>query len=221
MMTPSNRNRRDGRDQPRYSAHEVAGILKIPYPTVYKWTAELITPNRQAVPRLSFWDLVELFVLRQIRFKHRVPMKNVRQALKYVKEELGVERPLIDETFRTDGLGLYVDYLEARHFLNASLRGQLAFDAVSNRLDRIEWDPRGLAKLVFPWNPKLADDRPFSVSADCMSGRLVFAGTRISTKVICERYKAGDSVDALSFDYDLPAAKIELALAWEGRGQAA
>jgi len=43
-----------------------------------------------------------------IRRLHRIPLQQVRNALAFVSEQLGVERPLVDAHFETDGVYLFV-----------------------------------------------------------------------------------------------------------------
>ena len=43
----------------------------------------------------------------------------------------------------------------------------------------------------------------------------MIAGTGILTSILAERYKAGDSIDDLAYDYDCDRLKIEEAIRWE------
>ena len=63
----------------------------------------LIAPAQKAPLSLSFWNLVELYVLRSLRRTHDFPMPKVWAALRFTGEKLGARRPLIEETFYSDG----------------------------------------------------------------------------------------------------------------------
>jgi hypothetical protein len=51
---------------------------------------------------LSFMNLVEAHILVGIRRKHGIGLPQVRRALEYLRNQCGVERPLIDQRFQTD-----------------------------------------------------------------------------------------------------------------------
>jgi uncharacterized protein (DUF433 family) len=46
-------------------------------------------------------------------------------------------------------------------------------------------------------------------------GRPTLVGTGIPTGIVAERYKAGDSIQELAHDYDLPSSSIEEAIRCE------
>ena len=46
-------------------------------------------------------------------------------------------------------------------------------------------------------------------------GRLTIAGTGIVTDILKERYKAGDSIEDLAFDYDCDRLSLEEAIRCE------
>jgi hypothetical protein len=72
----------------------------------------LFKPALQSPTTLSFLNLVESFVLASIRRVHRVSMQRVRKALRFVADELEVDRPLVHARFRTDGVGLFVQHAD-------------------------------------------------------------------------------------------------------------
>ena len=52
---------------------------------------------------------MELCVLASMRRAHHVSMPRVRRALAYVAKNKGLERPLIEQDFLTDGVDLFVE----------------------------------------------------------------------------------------------------------------
>ncbi len=114
----------DRRDVPRYTPQEAAHHLSMPPATVRAWSVgyrygasgkearrfqPLITLATRSPLALSFWNLVELYVLASLRRRYEVPMPKVRSALRYTARELGAQRPLIEETFYTDGIDIFVE----------------------------------------------------------------------------------------------------------------
>src|SRR5271154_3550616 len=102
----------DRRDLARYTPQEAAHHISLPASTVRAWSVgqrgrqhdkvrffrPLIAPAQKAPLSLSFWNLVELYVLRSLRRSHDFPMPKVRAALRFTGEKLRARRPLIEET---------------------------------------------------------------------------------------------------------------------------
>jgi uncharacterized protein (DUF433 family) len=175
----------------------------------------LISPAVRSPIGLSFWNLVEVYVLATIRRKHEVSMPKVRRALEFVQKELGRKRPLIEQEFLTDGVSLFVEQYGS--LVNASQSGQEAMkNVLRDSLLRIERDDRGLALRIYPWlrepgtEPRLVEIDPFRAS-----GRLVIAATGIPTEAVAERFRAFESVEDLAADYGVGVEAIQAALRWE------
>ncbi len=214
------RRRKDRRDAPCYGAAEAAHYLALPASTVTAWSfgqvnmKPVIKPAQRRPPLLSFWNLVELYVLASIRRRHGVKMKRVRSALRYVRDELGIPRPFIEEGFLTDGVDLFVE--RYAKLINASQEGQAAMRGVlEGSLHRIDRDAEGVALRLYPWLNEPTEPKHLELCATRASGRLVVANTGVPTEMLAERFRAGESVEQLSGDYDLEAAQIEAALRWE------
>src|ERR1700732_3937019 len=107
---------------PAYTLAEAAHYLRMPEGTLRSWVAGRLYPAAGQLKRsrplirlddpdkqyLSFINLVEAHVLAAIRRRHGVKLPKVRTALDYVKRHFQIERPLVDQSFQTDGLGLFV-----------------------------------------------------------------------------------------------------------------
>ncbi len=221
----------DPRNLPNYTIGEVAPYLGVPESTVMAWSigrgyrtrtgddrrARALFPIAQRrPPTLSFWNLVELYVLASIRRKHRVPLQRVRTALHYVERELQVERPLIREQFYTDGVHLFVDRFS--RLVSASERGQTALrQLLEGCLQRIDRDPRGIATRLFPWAIEPTEARAVEIDPHRAFGRLVVKGTGIPTRNLAERFHAGESLEELSKDFQLGIDQVEAAMRFELR----
>lgn len=228
-------SRWDPRDQPSYSLKEAALYVALPASTVRAWTMgqlypttregrklapPLLNPARKAPPVLSFWNLVEIYVLASIRREHAISMPRVRKALSFVETRLHVHRPLISEQFFTDGVDLFVERYSK--LMSASTDGQLDVrDLLLGALKRIERDPKGLASRMFPWIDSTNEPRSVEIDPTRAFGRLVVAGTGIPTESIAERFRAGDSIGDLAADFRLKPQQIESALRWEQRAATA
>jgi len=223
----------DTRNLPAYSYKDAEKYLHIPRGTLRSWVKgrtyktkqgwqfsepliELPTADAKA---LSFINLVEAHVLRAIRVEHNVRLDQIRIALNFISSELGYSHPLVKGDFlRTDGKSLYVEHLG--RLLDASRGGQLAIrETLEVYLTRIEVDEQGFAARLFPFlHPEKAKDDPkiIVIDPDISFGRPILVGTRIPTKVLADRYEAGESIEALTNDYGCDRTLIQSAIEYEG-----
>lgn len=225
----------DLRLAPAYSVAEASHYLRMPEETLRSWvlgrwypaggerkrSRPLIRLDDPEGRYLSFINLVEAHVLAAIRRGYRVKLPKVRTALDYVRGQFGVERPLIDETFQTDGLDLFVERYGS--LINASLKGQEEMrEMLSLYLERIERNAQGFPIRLFPFTRRTeseaglkSDPRIVVMNPSVSFGRPVIAGTGIPVSSIYERYQAGDSVADLAQDFRLETGAIEEAIRCE------
>ncbi|WP_009631756.1 DUF433 domain-containing protein [Synechocystis sp. PCC 7509] len=225
----------DPRNIPTYSFSDAARYLRIPAVTIRSWTVGRRYPTssgfnfskpiiaiKELKPSLlSFTNLIEIHILRGIRKHHKIQLDKVRAALDYIDEQFPVPHPLATEKFQTNGVDLFIEKYGS--LINASKRGQTELKNVLNaHLQRIELDDSGLAIRLYPFTRSHEEDNPRIVAIDprIAFGRLVIAGTGISTSVLAERHQAGESINELSYDYDCDSLKIEEAIRCELRAAA-
>ncbi len=225
----------DSRLLPAYTVAEAAHYLHMPEGTLRSWVAGRLYPVSGATKRsrpvihlddpqrqyLSFINFVEAHVLAAIRRQYGVKLPKVRKALDFVRRQFKIERPLIDQTFQTDGLDLFV--VRYGELINASREGQQAMkEIISVYLRRIERDTRGLPIKLYPFTrdtvsdaaPK-SDPRVVVMNPSVSYGRPIVAGTGIPVSSIYERYRAGDSVADLAQSFRLETSAIEEAIRCE------
>jgi uncharacterized protein (DUF433 family) len=220
---------------PAYSVAEAAHYLRMPEGTLHSWVVGRLYPvagrSKRSGPLihlddserqyLSFINLVEAHVLAAIRRRHGVKLPKVRSALDYVRRQFRVEHPLINQSFQTDGLDLFVE--RYGDLINASREGQRAMkEIIGVYLKRIEWDAKGLPIKLYPFTrdtqaevAPASDPRVVVMNPAISFGRPVIAGTGIPVSSIYERYKAGDSVADLAQNFRLEISEIEEAIRCE------
>ena len=220
----------DPREMPAYGITEAAHYLRIPIATLRSWVRGRYYPTeagrRHFKPvielpdpkfgALSFVNLVEAHVLDAIRREHRIPLPNIRSALDYVRRHFSSKHPLAEQKFETDAVNLFVSRFQ--DLISVSEAGQLAMrELIQAHLRRIEHDSAGFAVRLFPFTRKDDLDQPKIVVIDpyISFGRPTISGTGVSTNIIAERYKAGDSMDALADDYGCQRAQVEEAVRCE------
>jgi uncharacterized protein (DUF433 family)/transposase-like protein len=220
-------------DQPAYNASEAARILGLPASTLKAWCFGQSGHDRKGTPTnfrpviraadskghlLSFANLCELHVLSAIRRQHKIPLPKVRSAVDYVRKELKTDRPLIGSEFKTNGIDLFVDY--ASKLLNVSQQGQQAMRGEFQiALARIERNSRGTPVRLFPFSRTSAKtgNQPMSVVIDprLSFGRPVISSAAVPTRIIVDRFDAGDSMSEMAEDYGVGEEEIEEAIRFE------
>jgi uncharacterized protein (DUF433 family) len=217
---------RDVRELPTYGISEAAHYLLVPRATLRSWVVGMsyrrgffkpvIAPAATSPVALSFINLIEAHVLAAIRRKHRIDMADVRRTVTFLKRELGSKHPLADHKFETNGVDLFVEHMG--EFISASERGKIAVrDLLRAHLRRIERDDRGFPLRLYPFTRVDEADQPRNIVIDpfVSFGKAVITGTGVSTNIVAERFKAGESANELVNDYGCDREKIEEAIRCE------
>ena len=214
--------KKDVRYMPCYSVSESAFYLRLPVSTLRAWVGRqrgfepLIALAQDKPPSLSFVNLVEAYVLAAIRRKYVISMTKVRRAIEYISEKFHSEHPLADKEFETDGLHLFVR--EYGTLINITQEGQIELEEIVKQyLKRIGRDTKGLPVSLYPFSRTGEPDEPRLIIIDpqIAFGRPVLATKSIPVEVIAERYRAGESIADLTYDYDCTQKEIEEAIRCE------
>lgn len=206
----------DIRRTPLYTATEAARFLRLPVSTVRAWAfgqrdfRPVINTADAHGRRLSFVNLVELLVLAAMRKQHHVELRQVRNAVEYLRKRFPSPHPLADHQFQTDGIDLFVE--KYGQLLNISRDGQLAIkQVIQNYLRLVERDASGVPfKLHLPRRA----DTPEPLAAVVIDpergfGQPVLDGRGIRTEVVLGRFRAGESIADLAEDYGLSITVVE------------
>jgi uncharacterized protein (DUF433 family) len=221
---------KDPLDLPAYSVVECAHILQVPAATMRTWALGRSYPARQErkfwkplidiadpdTPALSFRNMIELHVLAAMRRNHKIEMQAVRRAIAYLSHQFGLPHPLADQQMLTDGTSLFIE--RYGKIVNISRNGQLEMrELIEVYLKRIERDPAGIPIRLFPFTRTRIEEAPKLIALDprVQFGRPCIAGTGITTSIIAERYRAGESIEALVNDYGQTPPKIQEAIRFE------
>ena len=212
----------DPRELPMYRIGEAAVYLGVPGSTLHAWVRgkkyqvrgearvmrSLIRADRET-GLLSFNNFVEAYVLASLTRRFELPLGRVRSALAYI----GGERPLLTTVFRTDGRGIFVEKMGA--LVDAAHGGQAAFrPVVEASLQRVELDQHRRPSRLYPWRLEVDEPRIIALDPRRAFGQPIVAGSSIKIEVIIDRIRAGESVAALSADYNLSQDVIVGVLRW-------
>lgn len=220
---------RDPRDIPAYSFREVALSIGVPASTVRAWCLGQSTfrsllklpAEWSEYHALSFFNLIEMQVIAELRREHNVSMARVRAALQFLSKNVPVAHPLVEKELSvTPNQRVYI--VHDGRYIDISSGGQWPLDAVvKNLLRRVTSGRKGIVSFF----PRVAVPRrvrmdaneyaPIVVDPEVCFGRPVIAGTGIPTDVIADRRRGGDSVKKIAEDYDLSEEKVTAALSFE------
>jgi uncharacterized protein (DUF433 family) len=218
-------------ETPTYGIPEAAHYLRMPAATLRDWllgcpySVKHGTEKRRSRPLidladkdaklLSFINLAEAHVLCAFRRTHNVPLENIRLALDFVTAHFGWQRPLVQQEFATDGVGMFVERFG--HLVDAAT-GQIGIRSILEaHLRRLERNEFGVFRLYPFTRPNFPDDNPKSVFIDPIVGfgRPVLAIAKIPTASLVERYLAGEAIEHLARDYDCETLDIQEAIRCE------
>ncbi len=221
----------DRREVPAYPLREAAHYLRVPPTTLRQWLCGRTVGGRREAgvvdaPRrvgrevlLSFNNLVECHILASLRREHELSLRSIRSALRYVRKELGLQRPLLEQPFVTNGVDLFVEHLGL--LVNASRNGQLGARALlAGALLRVERGTDGLPVKLYPFpGSQVAADAPRDIVVDpaVSFGRPVIAGTGVPTQEVAARMRAGEDLRELADDFGVSEAAIIAAVRCELR----
>jgi uncharacterized protein (DUF433 family) len=223
--------RDDLRDVPAYAVVEAAHYLRVPPSTLRAWCVgqayrhrgkerffkPVIAPAQPKPVSLSFSNLIEAYVLAAIRRRFQFSLPSIRDALDFLVERLGSERPLLEEDFAVHGVELFVDRLGL--IINLTKRGQIEMpELIRAYLSRIQRDEAGLPRKLYVFTrEKAAPDEPKTIAIDPQEafGRPVIDGTGVPTSVLVERFQAGDDFKKLAADYGTSEEAIQDAIRCE------
>ena len=203
-------------DRAAYGIPEASQYLRMKPSTLRAWTGEgaLIRSPREGY--LSFNNLVEAHILKALRQNHRFSMQSLRKTLPTAAAILHTERPLLEASFATDGINLFLEIDDS--FVNLTRHGQVALrDLVSLYVQRIGRDGNGDPVRLYPFIAEARSGEPksISISPAVAFGRSVLAGTGIATEVIAGRFAGRDSIADLAVEFQVSTSAIEDAIRWE------
>ncbi len=212
---------------PAYSFAEAARLVGTSAPTISRWYRGYEVPGHRMKPvlpaertgPLSYLELVEVAFVADFR-RAGVTLERLRQAHEYCRLMFKSEHPFAQHSFKTDGVHVLAQFMEhqggrstrAKFLIAADQGGQLVWSpAMQQRLDQFDyeqnialrWHPRGRSNIILI-DPRIAFGAP------------IIGETGVATWVVKGRYEAGESLQEIEDDFDVPQPQLEAALKFEG-----
>lgn len=220
---------RDPRDLPAYTPREVSVCLDIHLSRVRAWVAGQSNFRPVLAPAagvegasgkaLSFNNVIEIFVLDELRRRHAFSLQHLRRVLRHLKAAFpSVDHPLVKLDLRIANHQLFARH--GRKLENLSLEGQLAMEEVLRTfLTRVDNDASGTGIFrLYPFVTKQREaDAPRTVMMDprVSFGRPVLSASVVPTSVIADRFRAGESIGSIAEDIDQTTKEVEEAIRFE------
>ncbi len=163
---------------------------------------------------IPFIGLVEATVVQAFR-RSQLPMQRIRKALEVLAAEGELEHALASLALFTDGANVLYDYAkQARdgqlRLLTVVSSGQIVFhDVIAEYLERIAFDhDRWATELIVPVTPSPL----LRVSPSVASGDPIFIKGGAPLSAVYSRWRAGEAVESIATDYDVPVNDINEAI---------
>ena len=183
--------------------------------------ATRVIPDDKEHGLLSFNNLVELHVLGGLRQRYpRIKRSDVHEAVRTVREKLGIDNPLANADFETDGVHLFIQRLDELE--NVSRSGQMAMKQIlQSLLRRVDRDEEQLARRLFPTYGAIERgherDRLVVIDPRRSFGRPIVARTGTPVHTLAGKYDAGEGVEEIAEAYRCTPAEVEEAIFFSTR----
>jgi uncharacterized protein (DUF433 family) len=226
LLAAQYRSGMDSREQALYTVPEAARFLGIQPMTLATWVygrtywtkagrkfwERVIAPADPKMGLLSFFNLAEAHILAATRYKHKVPFPSVRTAIANVIDKYPIAKahPLLSHDFYTDGKYLFIKTIEETVDLSSA---QLPLKQIMDYyLERVVRDEQDNPFKVYPIVPGVEVNKVVSIISGVSSSRPVIDGTGVQVAIVWRRFKAGEQLEALAEDFEIPLEKVKRAI---------
>lgn len=217
-----------------YSEAEAARLLLVSQSTLHYWLEGGTRRGREYLPivrvepkggraPVTWAEFIECGWLRQYRRTDRVPMRELREFIGLLRDELRIPYPLAHaRAFANQGQLATAYELQQQAGLNpefapvAQVSGQYILAGPSERFrDRVEW----VDEVAAGWRPHDVQGSTVVMRPDVRFGRPSVAG--VSTYALWEQVDAGASHREVADDFDLTEKDVRWAVSYEEAQHAA
>jgi uncharacterized protein (DUF433 family) len=212
-----------------YTIAQAAALARVNHQTVRYWVYGSAAPQDRREPvfglksrragevaQVSFLELVEIIVAARFRAK-RIRLSRVREAHGFARAEWEMEHPFASLDLDSIG-GHLLARFENEHpdatggresFVVLSSPEQLVLPPmVSDELKRFDYDD---ARFAERWH-MFGREIPVVVDPHVAGGRPTIKGSNVSVDIIHKRWKSGEKVAYIAYDFQLRRADVEAVL---------
>ncbi|MFG2048777.1 DUF433 domain-containing protein [Micromonospora sp. NPDC048935] len=201
---------------PLLTPFEAATHLQIPERTMRRWLHQnaagsplvhSVRPERRGWPSVPFIALVEAYVLRALRDLGLSPHR-IAEAAATVRTQFGTEYGLATRKIATDGIDVFVHYLDSDEIARAP-DGQMPIrQIVENYLQYIAWDDDGFARRLTlrRYDPAVAQ---VVIDPRFAWGAPIVEPAKVTVDTILGMWRGGESPDVVASEYGLSVEQVE------------
>lgn len=218
--------------QPLYTVAQAARLVGMPPSTLASWAkgyshrfrdrptvakGPVITSVEAPYaggPSVPFVGLVEAMVVQAFR-RTDLSLQRVRRALDVLAAEGELEHALASRRLYTDGAEILYDYAresgdgQLRLLTVVSSNQRVFHEVIESYLQRVHFDDDAWAtEVVVP----VTEHEILRVRPDVASGDPLFVSGGAPLSAVVSRHRAGEPVESIADDYDVPVADIREAL---------
>jgi uncharacterized protein (DUF433 family) len=214
--------------EPLYTVTQAARLVGMPPSTLTSWSkgythrlsgratvakGPVITALDRASaggPSIPFIGLVEAMVVQAFR-RTDLPLQRIRRALDVLGAEGELEHALASRKLYTDGAEILYDYArdtgdgQLRLLTVVSSRQRVFHEVIESYLERIHFDDDPWAtELIVP----VTEHEVLRVRPEVASGDPLFISGGAPLSAVLSRHRAGEPVESIADDYDVPVDDI-------------
>ena len=201
---------------PLLTAFDTAEHLQIPERTIRYWLAQKaggsplvhsVKPERRGWPSVPFVAVVEAYVLRALR-QFGMPPDKIKSAAADIRAEFHTEYGLATRRIATDGIDVFVHYLDTDEIARAGDRQMPIRQVIDDYLRYIVWDDDEFPKRLTlrKYDPAVATvviDPRFAWGAPVVEPAMVTVDT------ILGMWRGGETSDVVADEYGLSVEQVE------------
>jgi uncharacterized protein (DUF433 family) len=202
---------------PLLTPSETAQHLQIPERTVNNWLRQSaaghplvhsVRPERRGWPSVPFIAIVEAYVLRALREMGLSPEK-IRDAAADVRDQFGTEYGLATRRIATDGVDVFVHYLDTDEIARAGDRQMPIRRVIDDYLKYVVWDdedefPKRIT--LRKYDPKIAH---VVIDPRFAWGAPIVEPAKVPVDAVLGMWRAGETPDVVADEYGLTLAQVE------------
>lgn len=196
---------------------EAAEHLQIPERTMHRWLVETaaghplvhsVKPERRGWPSVPFVALVEAYVLRALR-RLSLPTHKIRAAAAEIRTEFGTEYALATRRIATDGVDVFIHYLDSDEIARAGDRQMPIRRVIDDFLRYIVWDEDDEfpARLrLRRYDPAVAE---VVIDPRFAWGAPIIEPAKVPVDTVLGMWRAGETPDVVADEYGLSVEQVQ------------
>jgi uncharacterized protein (DUF433 family) len=196
---------------------EVAEHLQVPERTMHRWLGQnaaghplvhSIKPQRRGHPSVPFVALVEAYVLRSLR-KLGLSTDKIRDAATDIRRQFDTEYGLASRRIATDGIDVFVHYLDTDELARAGDRQMPLRQVISDYLRYIVWtdDDEFPSRLTLrKYDPAVAE---VVIDPRFAWGAPIVESAKVPVSAVLGMWRAGEPLNVVADEYGLSVDQVE------------